>query len=59
MGVIAGRRDPASGDLDQTDIVFGFFGRLLGKLTNDYPNVVLRTYIYNTYEDFPTREPPP
>ena len=59
MGVIAGRRDPASGDLDQTDIVFGFFGRLLGKLTNDYPNVVLRTYVYNTYEEFPTREPPP
>ena len=59
MGVIAGRRDPMSGDLDQTDVVFGFYGRLLGKLTNDYPNVVLRTFIYNTYEDFPTREPPP
>jgi hypothetical protein len=58
-GVIAGRRDPVSGDWDQTDVVFGFFGRLLGKLTNDYPNIVLRTLIYNTYEDFPTREPPP
>ncbi len=59
MGLIAGRRDPVSGDLDQTDVVFGFLNRLLGKLTNDYPNIMLNTLVYNTYEDFPTREPPP
>ena len=59
MGVIAGRRDPVSGDWDQTDVVFGFFSRVLGKLTNDYPNVVFRSLVYNNYEDFPVREPPP
>ncbi len=59
MGVVAGRRNPVSGDLDRTDCVFGLFGRALAKLTNDYPNVVISTLVYNDYEDFPTREPPP
>ncbi len=59
MGVVAGRRDPISGDWDRTDLVFGFFGRVLAKLTNDFPNVEVRSLIYNDYEDFPAGAPPP
>ena len=58
VGYARGVRDPIEGDLDQTDAVFGFLGRVLDRATNEFPNVWFTTLVYNNYADFPRKRPP-
>ena len=52
------RRDPVTGDWDNTDLVVKFTNDLFEKLLPEFPNLKLGFYSYHTYANFPIREMP-
>ncbi len=52
------RRDPVTGDWDNTDLVVKFTNDLFEKLLPEFPNLKLGFFSYHTYANFPVREMP-
>ncbi len=52
------RRDPVTGDWDNTDLVVKFTNDLFARLLPEYPNLKLGFFSYHTYANFPVQEVP-
>lgn len=52
------RRDPVTGDWDNTDLIVKLTNDLFAKLLPEYPNLKLGFFSYHTYANFPVREKP-
>lgn len=51
----SGRIDPISGDTDITDLQILLCNQLIKLLENEFPNLRLGFYLYNTHADYPMR----
>ena len=58
MAAGASRRDPLTGDNDQTDVLVHYANRVLEELEDDFPNLYLGWYLYHVHADYPMRHHP-
>ncbi len=54
----AGRFEPITGDLDQTDVMVLYTNRVLERLEKEFPNLYLGWYLYSVHGDYPMRYQP-